>query len=504
MTMTSGWSVTVPEGYAVSRWRVGAPIATGSWGSVYEASLAVGGEQEPGQWPALVAVKFLPTGTVTQRHLAHLADMARREQAVYRLLHHPRLVQLLDAVVIDDPDHPHLDGAVALVTERAEMSLADLVAQAAGRPVADALRILAEVCDGIAHMHAGGWVHGDLKPSNVLVMADGSVRLTDFGLSAELDGTHGYLPPVGTSDYLPPERWSESLTERGIAVRESADVWALGVMACLLLTGHLPFPGATARARAAASAGYAAAGVPEPAINALPPELRQLVADCLARDHSKRRHWTSARLLQRLRSLQAAPAPAAKRRSSWRLVALSAAVLTAAGAAAGAMLWSVGDSVVDYPDYFRPGSAIPAQFAALIVQAGTMCQAPGVSPALVAAILKAQSGFNPHLYDPATDSYGIAGWTPSTLWYYQQPPVAMPAVKYAEDPQIAIPAVGRYLCQMASGLASVPGDHAVNLAAAEASAEDEVVQDRGVPARVKAYAAEVRRYLQQYLPVAAS
>ena len=82
--MLRGWSVVVPEGYVVSRWRIGAPIATGSWGSVYEATAIAGPEpgSEPGPTP--VAVKFMPTGTVTQRQLAHLADMTRREQEAHR------------------------------------------------------------------------------------------------------------------------------------------------------------------------------------------------------------------------------------------------------------------------------------------------------------------------------------------------------------------------------------------------------------------------------------
>jgi serine/threonine protein kinase len=525
----SGWSVVVPEGYVVSRWRVGAPIATGSWGSVYEARLAAGPEPSPGPAssprpepslppgpelaaepgsgrayepePDPVAVKFLPTGTITQRQLAHLADMARREREAYRQLRHPRLARLVDAVVIDDRDHPELDGAIALVTERAEASLADVVTRAAGRPVAGALRILTEICEGLAHMHAVGWVHGDLKPSNILVMPDGSVRLADFGLSAELDGTHGYLPPVGTSDYLPPERWSEQLTERGVAVRESADIWAFGVIACLLLTGHLPFPGHTARARVAAAAAYAASGVPGPLVGGLPPQWQQMIMDCLAPDHSRRRHWTAARLLERLRNLEAVPAPAERRWHRRYLSALAAAVITVAGGAAtAAAVWMTSGPAADYSHYFRPGSGIPARYEAVIVKAGTMCQAPGVSPALVAAILKAESGFKPDMSNPATKSYGIAGWTPAVMWHYMDPPVERLSPRYAMTPAIAIPALGRYLCQFAPTLMSVPGDHAVNLAAAYQTADYVVRRDHGVPPEIRAYAAAVRRYLHQYLP----
>ena len=195
---TRSWSVVVPVGYVVSRWQVTAPIATGSWGSVYEARLASGPERESGQetepepepparpCPASVAVKFLPTGTITQRHLAHLADMARREQEVYQQLQHPRLVELVATVVIEDPDRPELDGAVALVTERAEASVADVIVRAAGNPVPDAPRLLTEICEGLAHMHAAGDCPGsrlvtdDAAPGPLLSMSvcSRSLRIT--------------------------------------------------------------------------------------------------------------------------------------------------------------------------------------------------------------------------------------------------------------------------------------------------------------------------------------
>jgi len=357
-----------------------------------------------------------------------------------------------------------------------------------------------EICEGLAHMHASGWVHGDLKPGNILLMADGSVRIADFGLSAELDGTHGYLPPLGTSDYLPPERWSELLTERGIAVRESADIWALGVIACLLLTGHLPFPGATARSRASAAADYAASGIPGPLVDGLPSEWRLLIVDCLAPDHARRRRWTAPRLLDRLRDLQAVRAPKARGRHRRRLAVLTSAVTVVVAAATATALSMSGRPASAYSQYFRVGSGIPARYEALIVQAGTACQSPGVSPALVAAILKAESGFNPNMSDQATDSYGIAGWTPAVLWHYLDPPVQDLSQQPALTPALAIPAVGRYLCQFAPSLATVPGNQAVNLAAAYQTADYVVRRDHGVPPEIRAYAATVQRYLDQYLP----
>ena len=212
--------VRVPAGYRVGPWRVTKPLASGSWSSVYAA------ERDPddpptGDKPGTAALKFVPTGTLTNRQLAFMAEMTQREVSVGRKVAHPRLARLYETHVIDDPDDTQLDGATVLVLELADRSAAaQLDTVDGGLP--DAPRIVTEICAGLAHLHTAGWVHGDLKPSNVLLMADGSVRLADFGLAAEIDGTHAYLPPGGTADYMPPERADEDLGRNGVAIRQTA------------------------------------------------------------------------------------------------------------------------------------------------------------------------------------------------------------------------------------------------------------------------------------------
>jgi hypothetical protein len=80
------------------------------------------------------------------------------------------------------------------------------------------------------------------------------------------------------------------------------------------------------------------------------------------------------------------------------------------------------------------------------------------------------------------------------------PPVRNLSLGPAMNPSIAIPAVGRYLCTFASTLQTVPGDHAVNLAAAYQTADYVVRDDHGIPPEVRDYARKVERYLEQYLP----
>ena len=289
----------VPAGYRVGDWEVVEPIADGGWGWVYE------GRSVPGTGePAGVALKFLPTSGLAPRQARGLLESARRESEFGRRARHPRLIRVLDSLVLNEPDHPELDGAVVLVMERAERSLRQLLSTEVGLADGDAERILTQICEGLVHLHELGWVHGDLKPDNVLLMEDGSVRLSDFGLASELDGTHGthaWMPPLGTPDYLPPERWKAPLGERGVQARPSADIWAYGIVIHQVFTGGTsPFPGATPAARGAAAQEYAAGRAPLRLDPAVPPSWRELAADCLAPTHEARAACTADVLLTRI------------------------------------------------------------------------------------------------------------------------------------------------------------------------------------------------------------
>ncbi|WP_262387269.1 serine/threonine-protein kinase [Streptomyces sp. TRM49041] len=356
---TSGSDRTeqVPPGYRVGRWEVTGPIAAGGWATVH-AGRPVGedGTGDGGH----VALKFLPTAGLSPRQARKVAETARREVELGRRAGHPRLIRLLDSAVLSEPDHPFLDGAIVLVMERAERSLRDLLdadADAdAGITEAEAARLITEVCEGLAHLHGTGWVHGDLKPDNVLLMADGSVRLSDFGLATELTGTHGthgYAPPMGTFDYLPPERWKAQLGEHGVQVRPSADIWALGIMIHeLFASGASPFPGATPMARGAAAQEYAEGRAPLRMDNAVPPFWRALAADCLAPTHALRAAHTAESLLTRITARQtgesaatgAGRGPAARRRRAARAALAAVAVC---GVAAASWSYAVRDEPGD-------------------------------------------------------------------------------------------------------------------------------------------------------------
>ncbi|WP_243274325.1 serine/threonine-protein kinase, partial [Streptomyces albus] len=283
MTDAAHVRLDLPPGYRVGEWVLKEPIGTGSWGVVHAAESAEDGAE--------AAVKLLPTHLLPPGQRASMEQLVRREVRFSLETDHPHVVRTREVLTVRDPERPELDGATALVMDRAARSLQDALTERADdgpAPLPDAPRILAGVGAGLAHIHQRGWVHGDLKPGNVLLAPDGEVWLGDFGLTVELDGTHAYVPPLGSLDHVPPEWWSDREGGRSV-VRPTADIWAFGVLAHQVLTGGLhPFPGSTPRARALAAQAYARGTAELRLENGVPEGWRALIADCLRPDHASR------------------------------------------------------------------------------------------------------------------------------------------------------------------------------------------------------------------------
>ncbi|HTQ92682.1 MAG TPA: PASTA domain-containing protein, partial [Streptosporangiaceae bacterium] len=162
-------------------------------------------------------------------------------------------------------------------------TLKELLRDSGRFPPATALEIMAGVLDGLAAAHASGIVHRDVKPENVLMTADGRIKVADFGLSRALSAAGhtraGLL--IGTVAYVPPEQVTGGTTgPRG-------DVYSAGVMLFELLTGRLPFTGDTPL-----SIAYQHVNTDVPAPSALapgiPPAVDQLVLAATSRDPARR------------------------------------------------------------------------------------------------------------------------------------------------------------------------------------------------------------------------
>jgi beta-lactam-binding protein with PASTA domain/tRNA A-37 threonylcarbamoyl transferase component Bud32 len=171
------------------------------------------------------------------------AELARDEEFVRRFIGEAKSVARLShqnvvAVFDQGADGPYLYLAMEYVPGR---TLKEVLRDSGRFPPAAALEIMAGVLDGLAAAHASGIVHRDVKPENVLLTADGRIKVADFGLArAQSAAGHtraGLL--VGTVSYVPPEQVTGGTTgPRG-------DVYSAGVMLFELLTGRLPFTGDT-------------------------------------------------------------------------------------------------------------------------------------------------------------------------------------------------------------------------------------------------------------------
>ncbi len=163
-------------------------------------------------------------------NLARDEDLQRRFLREARLaarLAHPNVVRVFD--VGEDDGRPF----IAMEYVEGE-TLAELVAQRAPLPAAEAARLGTQICAGLAAAHAAGLVHRDVKPQNLLLRTDGVLKLGDFGIAAGHEGTRLTLAGtvLGTAGYLAPEQ------ARGEEVTTAADIYAVGAVLYELLTGE--------------------------------------------------------------------------------------------------------------------------------------------------------------------------------------------------------------------------------------------------------------------------
>ncbi len=171
------------------------------------------------------------------------AELARDEEFRRRFIGEAKSVARLShqnvvAVFDQGADGPFLYLAMEFVPGR---TLKMLLRDSGRFAPATALEIMAGVLDGLAAAHASGIVHRDVKPENVLVTADGRLKVADFGLARALSAAghtrSGLL--IGTVAYVPPEQVT------GGPTGPAGDVYSAGVMLFELLTGRLPFTGDT-------------------------------------------------------------------------------------------------------------------------------------------------------------------------------------------------------------------------------------------------------------------
>ena len=211
-------------GMVVGAYTLERPLGHGGMGSVWLA------RRTDGRFEGRAAVKLL--------NLALLSDAGqerfRREGSVLARLEHAGIARLFDAGV-------SATGQPYLVLEYVDGQRIDDYVRAQGLGPAGCVRLFLQVLESVGHAHASLIVHRDLKPSNILVRRDGAVKLLDFGIAKLLDDDAGVprTPTMEDARALTPE-YAAPEQVRGEAITTAADVYALGVLLYVLLSGRHP------------------------------------------------------------------------------------------------------------------------------------------------------------------------------------------------------------------------------------------------------------------------
>lgn len=156
----------------------------------------------------------------------------QREALSASSLAHPNIVEMYD--VGED------DGTYYIVMEYVEgKTLKQLLKKRGSLTLSEAIDIMSQLTDGMAHAHNSYIIHRDLKPQNIMIKDDGQIKITDFGIAMALNATQltQTNSVMGSVHYLPPEQASG----KGCTIK--SDIYSMGIIFYELLSGSLPFRG---------------------------------------------------------------------------------------------------------------------------------------------------------------------------------------------------------------------------------------------------------------------
>ena len=263
------------------RYRIIQRLGGGGMGVVYQAEDMLLGRD--------VAIKVLRAHLAEDDAFRHRFEREGRSAAG---LSHPNIVQVYD--VGETPE-----GVPYLVMEYVSgPTLEKILSERGALPEREAVDIAIQVAAALAEAHRRGVVHRDIKPLNILVRPDGTVKVADFGIARAQSGATlvntGTI--VGSAHYVSPEQ------ARGGYVDEKTDVYSLGIVLYEMLTGRTPFQGDTA---VAVALKHLQEEVPAPsAVANVSRRLEAVVLRALEKDPARRFPSASA-LLSELEAVRA-------------------------------------------------------------------------------------------------------------------------------------------------------------------------------------------------------
>ena len=199
-------------------------IGTGGMARVYKARCH--------RLNRLVAIKIL------REDLAQDAEFRRRfhdESQAVAMLSHPNIVAVYDVSRSSDLEY--------IVMELIDGITLKQYMQKKGNKLnwREALHFITQIVKALGHAHSRGIIHRDIKPHNIMVLRDGSVKVADFGIARVASGGHSTLTQeaLGSVHYISPEQ------ARGSHIDARSDLYSAGVVLYEMITGRLPFEGDT-------------------------------------------------------------------------------------------------------------------------------------------------------------------------------------------------------------------------------------------------------------------
>jgi serine/threonine-protein kinase len=278
-------------GKQVAQYQVDRLLGSGGMGEVYLAT---------DKMLRKVALKVLAPRLVRERQ--HVTRFLHEARAVLAL-NHPNIVTVYDI--------GETDGIYYIASELIEGETLRAMLTRGGLQLGQILEIAIQICTALAAAHDKGVVHRDMKPENVMLRADGYVKVLDFGIAkltqefrgsgpepstigADLETAEGMV--IGTVAYMSPDQ------ARGAPVDARTDVWSCGALLYEMLSGQLPFAGGSAAevlARVLEHEPAPLAGL----VTDLPAELQHIVSRALMKD-PRDRYQTITQMLSELEALE--------------------------------------------------------------------------------------------------------------------------------------------------------------------------------------------------------
>lgn len=210
-------------GARVGAYRVVEPIGEGGMGAVYRA------ERADGSFTKQVALKVIRRGRATPESIRRF----EHERQILAQLEHPNIARLVDGGITDD-------GQPYFIMEYVEGQPIDAYCAEHDLPLQARVDLLVDVCDAVQYAHRRLVVHRDLKPDNILVTEEGTIKLLDFGIAKLLAEDESNTPQHTVAQRMTPAYASPEQVQNG-AVTPATDVYALGVIAYTLLSGAPPY-----------------------------------------------------------------------------------------------------------------------------------------------------------------------------------------------------------------------------------------------------------------------